>query len=405
MTGKEINRREFIGNSTIKLVGAGLMLNQLAAQSVFGKEKPEEKQKKEPGMEYRTLGKTGLKVSAVSFGVMRLSEPAVLFKALDLGINYFDTANSYQNGNNGKMLGKVFKEYGRKKVFIATKIHPYHISPQEAINYRLLDRKTLDEKMAKSLKRLQTDYVDVFFVHNIMKADQLLNEEILSFLEKIKKDGKARFVGISIHDPRCYVDAADQVAKSNIYDVILAWLNFKSPPAHIEALKKAAKANVGIIAMKTQAGGGGYKDGSTASLSPHQAALKWVLQKDFVSCAIPGMVNFEQVVENVGAVGKKMGWNDRKILHSYYNSIKDRYCVMCGSCFSTCRNNIDIHTINRALMYCEGYKDFEQARRTYLELANSENARSCISCSSPTCNCVNGIKIPERMQQAHSLFV
>ena len=404
MDEKKINRRKFLTDSSLKLAGAGLLLNQFAARAVFGGDKPAANQKllPAPAMEYRVLGKTGLKVSAVSFGVMRLTEPAVLFKALDLGINYFDTAESYQNGNNEKMLGTVLKQHGRKKVFIATKIHPFDFSAQELEKSRPRDRKTLNALFDKCLERLQTDYVDVFFIHNIMVAGQQTNEEVLAFVEKIKKDGKARFVGISIHDPRCYVDVVNQVATAKVYDVILAWFNFKSPPEYIEALKRAAKANVGIIAMKTQAGG--YPDAATAGISPQQAALRWALQQPYVSCAIPGMVNIEQVVENVGAVEKKVGWRDRKSLHCYYAAIKDKYCIMCGQCAETCSNKIDVYAINRALMYCEGYKDFEQGRQTYRELASSRNARACLSCSSPTFTCANGMQICERMRYAHSLF-
>lgn len=402
MIKKELDRRQFIREVSVKLAGTGLLLNQLSVKPAFGGERPTSKSKGELNVEYRTLGKTGLKVSTVSFGVMRLKEPAVLFKALDLGINYFDTAHSYMNGNNEILLGKVAKEYGRKKVFIATKIHPFHMRENMSGKFSMLDKKTLNEKIEKSLKRLQTDYVDVFLVHNIMDASWLLNQDILAFLEKLKKDGKARFIGVSIHDPRYYVGTVDQMLKHTIYDVILAWLNFKSDPEQIEALRKAGKGNIGVVAMKTQSGG--YQKASNASLSPQQAALKWALDKDFVTCAIPGMVNIEQVVENVGVMGKKIGWNDRKILHTYYNSIKHHYCIMCGKCFSTCSNKIEIHTINRSLMYCEGYGDFEQGKQTYLALSSRENGLACLSCTSPTCHCVNGIKLPERMQHAHSLF-
>ena len=403
MTIKEISRREFVKEVGVKLAGTGLLLNQFAAKPAFGEKKgPSQKKSKEPDMEYRTLGKTGLKVSAVSFGVMRLKEPAVLYKALDQGINFFDTAHSYQNGNNERMLGKVTKEYGRKRVFITSKVHPFQLQKDVSEEYRLLAKKTLDGKMEESLKRLQTDYLDVLLIHNIMDKSWPLNQEVLAFLEKVKKQGKARFVGVSIHDPRCYVDAIDQVLKAPIYDVILAWFNFKSPPEHGEALKKAKKANLGIITMKTQAGG--YKKGSTDSISPMQAALKWALDKDFVDCAVPGMVNMEQLMENVRTVGKKVSWFDRKILHTYYSSIKHHYCIMCGTCSSTCSNNIDINTINRALMYCEGYRDFELGRLTYGELSTRKNGLSCMSCSSSTCRCVNGINIAERMKRAHSLF-
>lgn len=403
MAKKEINRREFITECGLKLAGASLLVNQSGAKPAFGKEKkPKPEKKKEPNMEYRTLGKTGLKVSAVSFGVEHLKEPAVLFKALDLGINYFDTAHIYEGGNSERMLGRVSKEYGREKVFIATKILPFISSQNPSERFRLFERKTLTAIMEESLKRLRTDYVDVFFAHRVADKGCLLNEDLLAFLEKLKKEGKARFVGVSLHDPKCYVDAMNQTSKVSIYDVILTWLNFTSEPEHIDILKKIRKTNVGLIAMKTQAGG--YEVAPNSPLSPMQAALKWVLEKDFVDCAIPGMRNLEQLEQNVNVVGKKTGWSDRKTLHAYHNSIKYQYCLMCGKCSSTCSNTINITTINRALMYCEGYRDFELGRQTYLELSTRENGLSCISCSFPTCQCVNSIKIAERMKLAHSLF-
>ncbi len=116
------------------------------------------------------------------------------------------------------------------------------------------------------------------------------------------------------------------------------------------------------------------------------------------------MVNNEQVVENVGVVGKKIGWFDRKSLHAYYDAVKDRYCTMCGSCASTCSSNVDINTVHRALMYCEGYEDFELGRETYRGLAGNRNGLSCVSCSLQSCRCANGINIAKRMNLAHTLF-
>ena len=177
------------------------------------------------------------------------------------------------------------------------------------------------------------------------------------------------------------------------------------PPEEIEALRRARKKGVGIVAMKCMSGGyEGAPDSPLSSLSPHQAALKWVLNHDFVDCAVPGMRNIEQIEENVGVVGKKMGWNDRKTLHAYQNSIKYQYCIMCGQCLSTCGNRIKITAINRALMYSEGHKDFEKGRRTYLKLSKRKSGLSCVNCTSPTCKCANSIRIAERMKLAHSLF-
>jgi len=403
MTVQRMTRREFIVEVGLKAAGAGLMLNELQALPANAGEQPtQEKAKGSPPMAYRPLGKTGLMVSTVSFGVMRLQEPAVLFKAIDLGINYFDTAHVYQNGNNEILLGKVAKEYGRTRIFIASKAQPFKLWKEVPDKLRDMAKKTLDQSLEESLKRLQTDYLDVFFIHSVDDKSWPLNEEILAFIEKIKKQGKARFAGISIHEPDCYVEVIDQVLKSPLYDVILASLNFKSPPEHGEVLKKARKAGLGIIAMKTQAGG--YQSASTPSVSPHQAALTWVLEKDYVDCAIPGMVNMEQLAENTAAAGKKLSWSDRKVLSGYYHSVRDRYCTMCGACSGTCSKGIRINTVNRALMYCEGYGDAALGRETYRELSSRVNALSCVGCSSQSCFCVNGIQIAQRMKRAHNLF-
>ena len=404
MVKRGISRREFLAEGSVKLSGASLFLSQYWANPAFASQQVSvDKGKKEPSMEYRTLGKTGLKVSVVSHGLAQLKEPAVIFKALDLGINFFDTAHVYQNGKSEILLGKVLKEYGRKKVFIATKLPPLFALQENPMGKGpLLERKAMEEMMEKSLKRLQTDYVDVLFIHDVLDKKWLTNETILSFLEKLKKEGKARFVGVSLHDRRIFIDVADQLAKLAFYDVLLAWLNFLSPPEEVAALRGVRKKDIGVIAMKTQVGG--YDDEPTASLSPHQATLKWALNQDFVDCAVPGMKNMEELIENVGAVGKKMSWSDRKTLHTYYNSIKHKYCTMCAQCIPSCGNAIDILTINRTLMYYEGYRDPEQARQTYRQLSNSKNAYSCINCSAPTCRCVNGIKIANRMKYAHSRF-
>jgi predicted aldo/keto reductase-like oxidoreductase len=404
MASRKMSRREFFAEGSVKLSGASLFLSRYCAKPVFASPgDPAGRKQEEPVMEYRTLGKTGLKVSVVSHGLNQLKEPAVILKALDLGINFFDTAHVYQNGNSEILLGKVLKEYGRKKVLIATKIPPlFELQENSMENDSLLDKKVMDGMMEKSLKRLQTDYVDVFYLHDIRDKKWLTNETILSFLEKLKKEGKARFVGVSLHDGRIFMDVADELTKLTFYDVLLAWLNFLSSPDEIEALRGVRKKNIGVVAMKTQTGG--YEEKATASLSPHQATLAWALNQDFVDCAVPGMKNMEELIENVGAVGKKMSWNDRKILRSYHQSIKQKFCTMCAKCLPGCGNSIDILTINRALMYYEGYRDLEQARQTYRQLTDRENGYSCINCSSFTCRCVNGIEIAQRIKHAHSLF-
>ena len=257
--------------------------------------------------------------------------------------------------------------------------------------------------MEKSLRRLQTDYVDVLFLHNITDAEWPLHEEMLRFCQKMKTSGKARFVGISFHTSgQLYVDTVDRCLAADFYDVFLATLNYKSPPEHLAALQRARQKNVGIVAMKTQAGG--YTLPGNPALNPHQAALKWVLDKEFVACAIPGMVNRQQLAENAGVVGQKIGWRDRKTLAAYYDAVKDRYCLRCGSCATSCPNGVDIAAVHRCLMYWEGYADLGLSRTTYRGLLPAESALACVTCRKPTCKCVNGIKISDRMRHAHVHF-
>jgi predicted aldo/keto reductase-like oxidoreductase len=261
----------------------------------------------------------------------------------------------------------------------------------------------MEKMLEKSLQRLQTDYVDVLFLHNIEDASWPANEEMMKFLEKQKKAGKTRFAGISFHvEGDRYVEIVNQALRTNFYDVFLATFNFKSPPEHHEVLRLARIRQVGVVAMKTQAGG--YKKGVTGGLNPHQAALKWVLDHDFVDCAIPGMVNREQLGQSIEAVGKKPGWSDRKILDTYYAAIRYRYCVRCGDCSSSCHGRVDVPSVHRALTYWEGYGDLDLARMAYHDLSTEENAQACVSCAAPSCRCVNGIKIRERMCYAHHVL-
>lgn len=411
MSDKNITRRRFIKNLSATCACSGLYLNSLTATAAMGIKSQEAGPKRMPDMQYRTLGRTGLRVSALSFGVLRVWEPAVIFQALEMGVNFYDTCGTYKTANVERMLGSVLKEFGRKKAYVATKVYPMALNPPlppedrngKAPLHVKINIPMMEKELNGALKRLQTDYVDVLYLHDIGDPDWELNEDMIAFLEKTRKAGKARFTGISFHvSGQRFVEVVDAALKTDYFDVFLAAFNFKSSSEHIEALKRAHEKNIGIVAMKTQAGG--YRQGATDTLTPHQAALKWVLDCPFIDCAVPGMVVQEMLQENAGAVGKKVGWHDRKVLSNYYAAVKDRLCLRCSGCSGTCSAAVDIPAVHRMLMYWEGYQDFSMGRDAYRRLSANQSARTCVSCSAPTCRCVNGMNIPERMRLAHTAF-
>jgi len=149
MDEKELTRRQFLKGISITCASSSLLVSPFSARIALGNGEQRQDGKSLRNLEHRTLGRTGLTVSALGYGVMRLTDRAVLFQALENGINYFDTAHVYQNGNNEKMLGGVLKEYGRDKAFIATKIPPYD---RRMVIKQLRDTATMEEMRSRMLE-------------------------------------------------------------------------------------------------------------------------------------------------------------------------------------------------------------------------------------------------------------
>lgn len=341
---------------------------------------------KEIPVQFRTLGKTGLKVSSIGFGAMITSDPTVIHHAIDLGINYIDTAASYMKGNNEIMVGNVLKTR-RKETFIATKL-------------KLGTEESMMESVQNSLKKLQTDVIDVIQLHGLNSKEKVLNEEYLNLLDKVRKKGMARFVGFSTHDNQAECLLAAIEAK--FYDTVLVAYNFTSDPTIGEAITKAGEAGIGIVAMKTQAGG--YQGKDLGDWSPHQAALRWVLKNPQVSTTIPSMTSFAQVDENFGAMKADYGYKDGRMLKRYVNQYDQELCRMCGSCRNMCSAELPIQDINRCLMYAEGYRNFDLALQTYAEISKKSDNTACDDCGICQVKCKYHLNIPERIGRAKELF-
>lgn len=338
---------------------------------------------------YRTLGRTGLKVSVVGIGAMRTTEPAILQAAFDRGVNYLDTAHCYMGGRNEKIVGKALKGY-RDKVYVATKCH---IGPRDAMLKSVED----------SLRSLQTDYVDVIQLHGLGSKEEVMHEGAREALAEMVKQGKARFVGYTTHSNEADLLNATADDPDKFFDMVLVAYNFQKPPELKAAIARAANAKVGVVGMKTQAGG--YDTKELGDISPHQAALKWVLQDTNVHTTIPSMVDLSQVEEDTQVMQSlKMTATEARVLDAYGTAIAGYHCRACGHCEGDCPNGVDIRTVNRCLMYAEGYRDMPLAQEAYAALPSVRSASACADCAECTARCAFGINIAERMGKAATLF-
>jgi len=381
-----MNRREFLkvglAGTTSAIIGGNALAEAMGSLSsepfVF------------PKPVYRTLGRTGLKIAVVSFGAMLTPEAELMRIAFDNGVNYVDTARRYMSGANEEIVGKALK--GRRdKVYVATKTLPTSKSKEDII-----------KDVETSLTALGTDHIDVIQLHNLTDKERIFISETREALVRLKEQGKVRFFGVTTHKNQPEVLNALVDDKDRFFDTALVGYNFMSPNDVTEAIARAAKANIGIIAMKTQAGG--YATKELGLISPHQAALKWALQNKHITTAIPGMKDIDQLKENIAVMGMPFNYADQRILQRYSAAVEPYYCTLCGQCEGTCPKGVEISTINRSLMYQEGYKSRELALSTYHEVPLSASASACLDCSVCVARCVNGLNIAAKMAQARKLL-
>jgi predicted aldo/keto reductase-like oxidoreductase len=341
-------------------------------------------------LSYRKLGRTGLKVTTVGFGCMITSDASVIEKGADLGITYFDTARGYSGGNNERMVAGALKGK-RQKLVISTKSHSRN-------------KEKLLSDLNTSLTELNTDYVDIWYVHAVDNGSEL-TPEVLDALATAKKSGKARFVGASTHRGQATVLEA---AIQHKLDVVLLGYNFSMDPSIEDAIAKAEQAGIGLVAMKVMAGGARRANRSTLGILQRDgamlSALKWVLKNPHIHTTIPSMTDMEQLEENLKAMSEKFTEADRKTLTAHLDRIRPVQCRMCGHCEGACPKGLPVADEMRFLMYAEGYGQFPLARERYLELPEELRAVRCSDCSSCAVQCKFGLKVPERLGLAQQML-
>jgi aryl-alcohol dehydrogenase-like predicted oxidoreductase len=373
-------------------LAAGLALPAAALPSTPSPQAASPKQRlANPQVRYRTLGRTGLKVSRVGFGCMVTSDPSVMERAADMGINYFDTARGYQNGNNERMVGAALKGR-RKNLVLSTKSGAS--TKEEAL-----------EHLETSLKELATDYVDIWYLHAKTRPEQV-TDELLEAQQAAKRAGKIRFAGISTHGGFDRVFPA--MAANKLIDVVLTSYNFTMDPAMDKLVAQLHESRTGIVAMKVMAGGfrrlrpGDRTQSILKKDGAMLAALKWALRNDHIDTAIPSITDVDQLEEDFRAMAEPFSGADEKILARQLQYIAPLYCRMCGKCEGTCAQSLPVPDILRCLSYAEGYGQFALGRERYAELPVMRAA--CSDCERCTVHCPNGVQVARRVGRAQELF-
>ena len=389
MKNKGLARRNFLKYSSA--IAAGTLISTPVISSIGqDNEKSEQKNK----FIFRKLGNTGMELPIVSMGVMRSDNPEIVHAAIKAGITHFDTAAMYSDGKNEEMLGKVFKEVPRNSFTIATKIHPSKFDAYDRKQGILNDNFTegFEKTLHESLQRLQMDYVDILFIHAIEQADVAFDERILKAMQKAKDEGKAKHLAISTHHAKEILEAIDE---KGFYEVVLIKINAKQADdkEYFDLIKKVSDKGVGVIAMKTMMGG--YLDKERTKKVNGKAALKWVMQKEYIHTCIPGMKSYEELQDNISIMNNlEFDQQEKDDLEIALAEI-GLSCNDCKTCLQQCKKGLAIPELMRSYMYAYGYGETKKAREQFLR---SKSNTMCEDCNECVVKCKNGFNIAERIK-------
>lgn len=331
-------------------------------------------------MEYRVLGKTGLKVSLMGFGgipIQRVSfEQAemIISAAIDRKINFIDTARAYTDSES--KIGNALKGK-REKVILATK--------SAARTYEDM-KKDID----MSLKTLETDYIDLYQCHNVRTMDAM-NKVLspggaLEALREARDAGKIGYIGVTGHNK----EVLAACMKSKAFSTVQFPFNYMERDYNNELLPLAKELDMGTIIMKPLAGG---------AFTNVDLALKYLLNQD-VSTIIPGTESVEQVNENAGLLefSTELTSEESALLEEEAKKIGDMFCRRCDYC-KPCPQGIDVADIFIIHGYYERYNLHEWASHRYRNLKVAADA--CIECGLCESRCPYNLPIREMLKKVH----
>ncbi|MDD2430215.1 MAG: aldo/keto reductase [Firmicutes bacterium] len=359
-------------------------------------------------MQYQDFGNTGVKVSRLGFGGMRLpvEDPdfavTLLREGFRLGINYVDTALYYLDGQSEVLIGKALKGY-RNKVYLSTK-NP--IEDSSGVNWR--------KRLETSLTKLDTDYIDFYHMWaiNLDKYENLIDvkggpmEEAL----KAKEEGLIRHISFSFHDtPENLIKLVD----TGNFETMLVQYNLLDR-SNEQAISYAKSKGLGVAIMGPVGGGRlGAPSEQIQKLIPKgtkssaEMALRFVFSNPNVDVALSGMSDLKMLQENVriASIVEPLSKEEKDTLEEILREkqrLANLYCTGCNYCMP-CPNGVDIPKNFTAMNYFRVYDLLDTAKSTYEKLKNDQKAaESCIQCYQCESKCPQKIKIVEQLEEVAS---
>ena len=381
-------------------------------------------------MLYNELGKTGLEVSRLGFGTMRLptinsnadideSEASAMLKyGIENGINIIDTAFPYHsvgidgNGNSERFVGKFLKENDlRDEILLQTKSPSWLIEKKE----------DFDTYLDLQLEKLQTDYVDIYLLHSLTVPDwyKVKDLEVLDFLDECLSSGKVKHVGFSSHIEVDYlIEILDEYPK---WEVVMTQMNYLDEyyQSGVMGLDYLKEVKVGSMIMEPLRGGRLVNnipaevqklwDMAETKRTPVEWALQYLWNRDDVDCVFSGMTSLEQVKQNIEIASTidKISPYDQELIREVartYRTFLGNRCTRCGYCMP-CPHGVDIINCLTEYNIAHMMGDPKASAMQYFTLLDDDSrADSCIDCKECLPFCTQMIDIPKELQRVYEYF-
>ena len=395
----KIDRRGFI-----KTVGAAGLGSTFAAEAIAVEK---EKKPKIPQVPRRLLGKTKVRIPAVSFGTYQVDveNQILLRKTLQYGMNLWDTAYNYSGGNSEIGIGRLLRKNPkvRKNLFLITK----------ASGAKTMDE--VEDRLQTSLKRMNTSYIDLYYGLHPCWKPALLTDELRKWAQSAKKRKLIRYFGFTTHQNMEKVLMA--ASKLDWIDAVMTPFNFHlmQKPQMQAAIDACYKAGIGLIAMKALGMGQKIKTEADKKLLKHflergfteaQAKIKLVLEDKRFSSVCVGMKNVSVVNSNIAVAFNKtkLTQTDLQVFKEYAQATCNGYCAGCADiCESALTDTPYVSNIMRYLMYYNSYGEQDEARRLFALIPKGTRDRLLsLDYSLVEARCPQHLPIRELMAEAVS---